>query len=262
MIGIFDSGLGGLTVAREIMERLPGYDICYLGDTARTPYGNKSPETIIRYARENTEFLLEHGAQLIIVACNSASAAALEALEASYSVPIIGVIEPAARRAVQMSRLKRIGVIGTRSTIASGAYDRAILNIDPSAVVIGHACPLFVPLIEEGWAKRGETKRIIRINLQGLKTKSIDTLVLGCTHYGFIKEEIGQRIGRKTILVDPAEECAKYVVDYLKEHPSLEARLSHTGRHRFFVSDITDHFHALAQQWLKMGLSLEKAELG
>jgi len=258
MISVFDSGIGGLTVVKEIVKQLPGMPVLYLGDTARTPYGNKSPETIRQYALQDAQFLISQGATMIVVACNSASSNAYQLLTTNYKLPIFDVIIPAARRAVALTKKKRVGVIGTRATIGSRAYEKAIQTIDPNVTVIEHACPIFVPLIEEGWAKKGETTRIVKLSLQGLKTKNIDTLILGCTHYPIIRDIIQVKISKRVKLVDPAEEVVKELAQYLKTHPKLAQSLRSTEDHRFMVTDVTEHFQAIAQSWLNRSVKLEK----
>ncbi len=260
MIGVFDSGIGGLTVVKEIARQLPGYSVLYLGDTARTPYGTKSLETIRQYAQECVEFLLKHGAKLIVIACNSASSAWSAEFRTSLRVPVFDVIAPAAKRAVELTLKKRIGLIGTRATVNSGAYERAIHAIDSRVNVLGEPCPLFVPLVEEGWEDDAVTVQVVKRSLQGLKTKTIDTLIMGCTHYPILREIIQRKIGRKVKLVDPAEEVVKTLAAYLKEHPEIEKTLTRGQDHRFFVTDVTEQFQAVAQRWLKRSLRLEKAE--
>lgn len=261
MIGIFDSGIGGLTVVKEINRQLPGYSVLYLGDTARTPYGTKSLETIRTYTLEDAQFLVKHGAKVIVIACNSASSAAADDLRKALSVPVFDVIASAAAAAVRATKKKRIGLIGTRATVNSGAYERAIHVIDQKIKVLGQACPLFVSLVEEGWEKEGEAVRIVTRCLKGLKTKTIDTLILGCTHYPILKATIQRKIGRRVKLVDSSEEVVKTLAAYLKEHPEIEKTLTKGEDHRFFVTDITEQFHGLAQRWLKRSLKLEKAEV-
>ena len=210
MIGIFDSGIGGLSVVRELLKRAPDASFVYLGDTARTPYGNKSPDTLKRYASEDVKFLLDHGAETIIIACNSASSAAGDALRESFlNVQIFDVIQPAVEEAIRVTK-GRIGVIGTRATIASGAYERSIRK---QPFVISHlsleifstACPLFVPLVEEGWLKDAETKRIVRRYLSPLRRERIDTLILGCTHYPLLAPLIQRYMGKRVKLIDSGE---------------------------------------------------------
>lgn len=261
MIGVFDSGIGGLTVVKEIIKQLPGMPVLYLGDTARTPYGNKSPEMIQKYALEDAQFLIDQGAKVIVVACNSASSVASKILNSQFNIPIFEVITPAAKRATELTKKKRVGVIGTRATIGSLAYDVAMHAIDPAMTVIGQACPIFVPLIEEGWAKKGETKRIVKLSLQGLKTKSIDTLVLGCTHYPIIREIIQVKIGKRVKLVDPAEEVVRELKKYFQHNPTVAEQCRSQKDHRFMVTDVTEHFQSIAQSWLKRSVKLEKVTI-
>ena len=193
MIGIFDSGVGGLTVARAVMKQIPGYDIVYFGDTAHTPYGTKSAETVIGYTINNIEFLLSQGAELIVIACNTASSVATARVLERFSVPIFEVITPAVELAVQTSKNLNFGIIGTRATITSGIYEKKIIENQPQARVYSAACPLLVPLVEEGWLNKAETAMIVKKYLQPLKTRQIDTLILGCTHYPLLKKVIQRK---------------------------------------------------------------------
>ena len=211
MIGIFDSGLGGLTVARAIMEQLPGYDIIYLGDTARTPYGPKSPETVIRYAIQNTDFLLGRGAKIIVVACNTASSVATDPLGQQFDVPIFEVVTPAVELSINVSKKSSIGVIGTRATINSGVYERRIKERLSDAKVYSAACPLLVPLVEEGWMKKPETRMIVKKYLHPLKVRQIDTLILGCTHYPLLKKTIQHKIGKRVNIIDSSDAIAEKI---------------------------------------------------
>jgi glutamate racemase len=240
MIGIFDSGVGGMTVARAVETLLPDLQIIYYGDLARTPYGNKSPETIIEYAINNTEFLLDHGAQAIIIACNSASSVASEILRQKFDIPIFEVITPAVEQAVAATSSGNIGVIGTRATIRSEIYDKKIKQKAPELRVFSIACPLLVPLVEEGWIDTRETKMILRKYLAPLKQKQIDTLVLGCTHYPLLKDLIQHRVGKKRIrLIDSSIEVALTLQTYLNENPDFCKTLQYGGANTYFVSDIT-----------------------
>ncbi|MCP4215293.1 MAG: glutamate racemase, partial [bacterium] len=205
MIGVFDSGIGGLTVVRALFEKLPGYDIVYFGDTARTPYGSKSPGTLVEYAIEDTRFLIEKGAKLIVMACNSASSVATEDVSKEFDVPIFEVVTPAAKLSVETTRAGSIGVIGTRATINSGIYEKKIRQIDPEIRIYPASCPLLVPLVEEGWLKRPETVMIVKKYLHPLKVRQIDTLILGCTHYPILKKIIQRKIGKKVSLIDSSE---------------------------------------------------------
>lgn len=247
MIGIFDSGVGGMTVARAIEQLCPDLPLVYFGDIARTPYGSKSPDTIIRYSRFNTDFLLDQGAELIVVACNSASSTAADALRTHYSVPILDVITPATAKAAKLSAAGRIGIIGTRATVKSGIYPQRIRAARPEAKVFSLACPLLVPLVEEGWLSRRETKMILRRYLHPLRLKKIDTLVLGCTHYPLLKHLIGPRIGNQVRLIDSSVEMALHVQAYLDDNPGLKEKLRGKGEpSRFYVSDCTEAVEQMA----------------
>jgi glutamate racemase len=239
MIGIFDSGIGGMTVARAVETLLPGLAISYFGDLARTPYGSKSDSAILDYSVENTEFLLRHGAQLIVIACNSAASVATETLRAEFSVPIIEVISPAVREALRLTRSGRLGIIGTSATIRNNQYEKQIHGVHPEFRVYSQACPLLVPLVEEGWLNKRETKMILRRYLHPLKDKQIDTLVLGCTHYPLLKHLIQPRIGKRVRLIDSSEAVARSLKSYLEDNPQLLTVEDQAPEHRYFVSDLT-----------------------
>jgi len=239
-IGVFDSGIGGLTVLKALSEALPAEDFIYLGDTARAPYGTKSTEVIIRYSRENTEFLLAKGIKLLVVACNTASAVALEAISQQTSVPVVGVIEAGARAAIKASRSGKIGVIGTEATIASGAYTRIIRQLRPHAEIYTRACPLLVPLAEEGWTDNDVAELTVEHYLRSLKTSGIDTLLLGCTHYPLLAGPIGRVVGSEVRLVDSASATAAAVRELLSAH-RLAAK-GGNGRRSFFVTESPDRF--------------------
>ena len=240
MIGIFDSGVGGMTVARAVETLLPDLQIIYYGDLARTPYGSKSSETIIEYSINNTEFLLNHGAKTIIIACNSAASVASDILRQKFDIPIFEVISPAVDRAVAATYSGNIGVIGTRATIRSQIYDKKIKQKNPEFRVYSQSCPLLVPLVEEGWTDARETKMILRKYLHPLKQKQIDTLVLGCTHYPLLKNLIQHRVGKKRIqLIDSSVEVALTLQTYLDENPDFNKTLQHGTENKYFVSDIT-----------------------
>ncbi len=256
-IGVFDSGLGGLTVVRELIRQLPNESIIYFGDTARVPYGPKSADTIIRYSQDIARFLEAQRVKAIVVACNTATAHALPTLRAQLDMPVIGVIEPGARAAVKASRGRRIGVIGTRGTIRSRAYDKAISALAPDATVTTAACPLFVPLIEEGWLDGEPTRIIARGYLEPFTDGRIDTLVLGCTHYPLLKTVIGETIGREVRLIDSAQETAAETARVLREK-DLEAT-GGNARYRFAASDDPEQFLAVGQRFL--GAPLERVEL-
>ena len=208
-IGVFDSGVGGLTVLHEIVSALPHEDTVYLGDTGRYPYGTKSAETITRFALENVEFLVGRGVKMLVIACNSVSAVALDAIRARWSLPVVGVIEPGARAAVARTRTNRIGVVGTEATISSGAYTRALRALGPTVEIYMRACPLFVPLAEEGWTDGPIARQVAETYLASLAKSGIDTLVLGCTHYPLLKPLIAEVMGPDVAVVDSAVETAR-----------------------------------------------------
>lgn len=265
-IGIFDSGVGGLTVLREIMQVLPQEDTLYFGDTARVPYGSKSPETVTRYAGEIASFLIKRDIKLLVVACNTASAVALPTLKRTLSIPVVGVIEPGARRAALVTRSGRIGVIGTAGTIRSSAYTRAIKRLNPDAEVLTRACPLFVPLAEEGWTDNQVARLTAQIYLQELKEAAVDTLVLGCTHYPLLKTMIADVMGPDVTLVDSAEETALTVAAILESKKLLRPP-SEKGNHSYYVSDIPAGFVRVGNRFLggKLGdvfqVSLDEEEV-
>jgi glutamate racemase len=247
-IGIFDSGVGGLTVAHALLEALPAEHLVYLGDTGRTPYGTKSAETVTRYSLENVDFLLARSIKLLVVACNTASAVALDAIAARAGVPTIGVIEPGARAALARSRSRRVGVIGTEATIAAGAYTRALRAGDATVEVYTRACPLFVPLAEEGWADGPVVQQVAETYLASLTRSGIDALILGCTHYPLLRQAIGQVMGEGVTLVDSAEETAREVAAQLAA--TGMARPAGTGATSFFVTDVPDRFVRIGQRFL------------
>ena len=250
-VGVFDSGVGGLTVAREIMRNLPSEKIVYFGDTARVPYGNKSKETIIRYSRQIIRFLLEQQVKAIVIACNTASAFALDAVREELEIPILGVIEPGAYVAAKETKNKRVGVIGTIGTVGSGIHEAFLRKLDPDITVIGKACPLFVPLVEEGWLHDPVTKEVAQRYLGELKEKEIDTLILGCTHYPLLRSTIREVMGEGVRLVNPAYESALTLGRILEREWLLR---TDGGReefpYRFYVSDLADEFKTFANSIL------------
>ena len=257
MIGIFDSGIGGLTVVRALMKQLPGYDIIYFGDTARTPYGSKSPDTVVQYSIENTEFLLKKGAKIIIMACNTASSVAFEKVTEKFHYPLFEVISPAVKLSIKRSEKKRIGVIGTRATINSGAYENKIKEISPEARVYSTPCPLLVPIVEEGWLKKPETNMIIKKYLYPLKIKQVDTLILGCTHYPLLKNIIQRKMGMKVNIIDSSFSTAENVKNFLQKNPGIDCKMSKKGEAVFFVSDLTPQFEKIAKVVLRKNICLE-----
>lgn len=255
-IGIFDSGVGGLTVYREVRRRLPNESTLYLGDTARIPYGTKSLATVRRYALENSRFLYRQGIKMLIVACNTASALALSALEEASDVPVIGVIRPGATRAVAATQNKRVGVIGTLATVQSGAYTQSIHDIDPSVEVFSKACPLFVPLAEEGEVNSDITLGVAKKYLIDLKDQKIDTLVLGCTHYPILREVIAGVMGPGVALIDSADSVAEAAAGILRSQSLLKPSADRTSR--FYVTDSASRFQAVAELFL--GKTVEHLE--
>jgi len=247
-IGLFDSGIGGLTVLHKIIEVLPKENTIYLGDTARAPYGTKSVETVLRYSFENAAFLIEKGVKLIVVACNTSTALALPRLKDKFPLALIGVIEPGVRRALQVTRNKRIGIIGTEATIQSGAYTKALKARDERVEVYSRACPLFVPLVEEGWTDNAVASMTVETYLGSLKQSGIDTLILGCTHYPLLKKAIRTYLGKGVALIDSAEEIAKEAGSVLKKQSLV--RKSGRGSHSFFVTDAPDRFVKIGHRFL------------
>jgi len=256
-IGVFDSGMGGLTVVREMMSQLPNESIIYFGDTARVPYGPKSPDTVLRYSREITSYLKDEGVKALVVACNTATAHALPALREEFDLPIVGVIEPGARAAVSATKTRHVGVIGTAGTIKSGAYEKEIKRLLPEAAVTAQACALFVPLVEEGWVDTEPTRAIARNYLAPLVAAEVDTLVLGCTHYPLMKTVIGNVIGRDVRLIDSAHETAREAGEVLRAS-SLDNQTPNGARYRFIASDAPDTFLSLAQRFL--GSPIDRVE--
>ena len=249
-IGIFDSGIGGLTVVRQLQKVLPNEDIVYLGDTARVPYGSKSPETVIRFAREDTQFLLDQKVKAVVVACNTASAWALSVLERDFKIPIFGVILPGARVALQKTKNKTIGVIATSATVRSQAYTRAILARDDEVRIYARACPLLVPLVEEGWLNHAVTRAVLEEYLEPLLRRNIDTLVLGCTHYPLLKTAIRRVVGKRVALVDSADSCARFVRERLEFLGLINVERRRRGHIEPYVTDETERFTELAEKFL------------
>ena len=252
-IGVFDSGIGGLTVVRALRELLPNENIFYLGDTARVPYGGKSAATVERYSLEIVAMLLQEDCKMIVVACNTSSALALPGLEEHSSVPVMGVIRPGAQAAVAATRNGHIGIIGTRATIRSGAYERAIQALDPNLRVLARPCPLFVPLIEEGWLESAITDQVVRQYLEPLVEEGIDTLVLGCTHYPLLREAIGRFLGDAVTLVDSARNCA-HAVQQLLDAEGLRTASGIEGELAVALTDPPDAFLDVARHALQLDL--------
>jgi glutamate racemase len=257
-IGVFDSGIGGLTVAQEVIRQLPRESVIYFGDTARVPYGPKSPDTVRRYSREIAAFLHEQGVKGIVVACNTATAHALGTLREEMDMPVIGVVEPGARAAVAATRTGRVGVIGTVGTIKSGAYERAIRGLNPDVIITARACPLFVPLVEEGWTEHEATRLVAREYLAPIVAADIDTLVLGCTHYPLLKALLSDVLGAGVRLIDSAEETAAETARTLAT-ADLTASPDAEPSYRFIASDDPLQFLQLGQRFL--GGTIEGVEI-
>ncbi|KXL54088.1 glutamate racemase [Anaerotignum neopropionicum] len=251
-IGIFDSGVGGLTVVKQVMKVMPHENIVYFGDTARLPYGSKSKEAVTKFSKQNVRFLLTKEVKAIIVACNTASSNSLEELHKAFDVPIFGVVDAGVAEALRTTQNKKIGVIGTAGTVRSRAYEKMILRQEATMEVFSKACPLFVPLAEEGWTENEVARLTAENYLEGLLAKGIDSLVLGCTHYPLLKRCIGTVVGENVKLVDPAKATAKQVKLFLQEKgiTNLEEK---TGERTFYLSDYTDMFYSICQKALKQG---------
>ena len=250
-IGVFDSGMGGLTAMRQLLRVLPNEDLCYFGDTGRVPYGNRSRDTLIKYARQDVAFLRQFNPKAIVVACGTVSTTALSILQAENDIPILGVVEPAAEMAVRMSKSGRIGIIGTSASIKSGAYGAAILKRNPEAVLISRACPLLVPLVEEGRVHLSDTVTVelVREYLAPMKEAHIDTLVLGCTHFPLLSEIIAAEMGEDVVLVDTGRQCAEAIAELLRKNDALTDRKTE-GTRRYFASDSPTDFVQQAESFL------------
>lgn len=277
MIGVFDSGFGGLTILSALLKRLPQYDYLYLGDSARTPYGSHSDETIRRYSREAVEFLFAQGCRLILVACNTVSAVALRELQEEYLVKpgvqdrkILGVIFPLMEKAVELSGHGRVGVVGTRATVQSGAYEREIKKLMPNGHVYSQACPLLVPFIEEGWERKPEAIRVLKKYVRSLKTCRLDTLILGCTHYPLMHDTFARAMGKNVHVLDTGPTVAESLADYLQRHPGVEGVVKaapppergeggvEAGTRRFLTTGDAARFKELGSRFL--GRPIEKVE--
>ncbi len=259
-IGVFDSGVGGLTVAREIMRQIPNERIVYFGDTARVPYGSKSKDNIIKFSRQIIRFLQTENVKAIVIACNTASALALDEMQQEFDLPILGVVKPGAKVAVETTANKRIGLIGTEANIRSGVYTRYIESLDDEAKVFEKACPLFVPLVEEGWLHDDITLQVASRYLEELKEKDIDTLIMGCTHYPLIRSTIRKVMGDKVNLVNPAYETAIELKNLL-ERDNLANKCdvdSPSSMYRFYVSDAEEKFKLFANSILPFDITMTK----
>lgn len=252
-IGVFDSGLGGLTVFKVLARRMPEESLIYFGDTAHVPYGSKSPEAIARFSSTIAIFLAKRGIKLLVVACNTSSAWALPAIRRAVKIPVIGVIEPGARGAVAVSRGGRIGIIGTEATVKSGAYERAIKALKKSARITSAACPLFVPLVEEGWWSGAVVESVARKYVAPLKKARVDAVILGCTHYPYLKPVLARAFGSRVRLIDSAEETARETQAVLRDL-GLRAPRGSRGRREFYASDAPERFKRLARRMLGTGV--------
>ncbi|MBI4994395.1 glutamate racemase [Candidatus Peregrinibacteria bacterium] len=250
-IAIFDSGYGGLTIMKEIISLLPDYDYIYLGDNARTPYGNHGKEIVTRFTEEAVNFLFNQNARLIIIACYTASSLALRELQGKYlrdpksnfrDRKILGVIKPVVEKAVKESRYGRIGVVGTRATVASGAFEIELKKQKPDIIVSQQSCPLLVPLIEEHWHKKPEAMMILKKYLRPIKNRNIDTLILGCTHYPLMLKDFKRMLGKRIKVLDSGKIVAESLTDYLKRHPEIESQLSTGGTKKFYTTDDVEKF--------------------
>lgn len=255
-IGVFDSGVGGLTVVREIMRQIPNERIVYFGDTARVPYGSKSKDTVTRYSRQIVRFLQSYQIKTIVVACNTASAYALDDIEKETDIPMIGVVKPGARTAAEVTKNGRIGVIGTEATIGSKLYNQYIKQLNSGVRIYGKACPLFVPLVEEGLWQDPVTDEIATRYLTELIDIGIDTLILGCTHYPLIRSTLGRIMGETVTLVNPAYETARELKEMLKSRELLNDKRPALGenQYQFYVSDMADKFKNFANSIIKYGI--------
>jgi glutamate racemase len=260
-IGFFDSGIGGLTVVKSVSQLMPNENIVYFGDTARVPYGSKSNETVIEYSIQAANFLLRKNIKLLIVACNTASSVALKELRKFLTIPVIGMIEPGAKMAVSESKNKVVGVIGTRATINNKAYSTELKKLNPKIKVYEKACPLFVPLAEEGWMDHKATEIAAKEYLAELKEKNIDSLILGCTHYPILMPVIQKVVGKSVKLIDSGSPAAKIVEEYLNGR-GLRNQSVHHGQSEFYVSDVPTTFREVAERFLGRKLThLHKVEL-
>jgi glutamate racemase len=269
MIAIFDSGYGGLTVLKPIMDLMPEYDYLYLGDNARMPYGNHSTENIIKFSEQAVDYLFKEGAKLIIFACNTTSSTALKHIQTKYlkgkeekDRKVLGVLIPAAEKAVTITKNKKVGVVGTRATVNSKVYETEIKKIDPNIKVYQKACPLLVPFIEEGWHTKPEAVSILKKYLRPLKSNKIDTLILGCTHYPIMQKSFEKIMGKKVKVLHSGQATAESLKDYLKRHPEIESKLSKNRTRKFLTTDNPEKFKEFTEKHFGMKIKLpQKIEL-
>ena len=252
MLGIFDSGIGGLTVVKEIFKNLPKYQIIYFGDAARLPYGTKGTDFIKRYSAKIIDWLIQKKAKIIIIACHTSSAWASDFLKKRFNkIPIFEVISPALNEVLSAAESKRIGIIGTPGTIKSGSWKKKLLAKDPSLKIYSKSCPLFVPLIEEGWINKKITREIVKKNLEPLKLKKIDVLVLACTHYPLLEKEIKKVLGKKIKIINPAESLVKSIKLFFKNNPDVALKIKKGKNHQFYFSDEPYNFNKISMICLK-----------
>ena len=271
MIALFDSGIGGLTVLKPVLEKLPQYDYIYLGDSARSPYGGRSEESIKKFSEEAVEFLFDRGVKVIIFACNTASSVASRHVQQKYlkgdkekDRKILGVLIPVAEEAAEKSKKGRVGVVGTKATIASKSYETEIQKLNPEIRTYGQACPLLVPFIEEGWHTKPEANSILKKYLRPLKTYNIDTLILGCTHYPIMQKQFERYMGKQVEVLNSGEIVAEKLKTYLGNHPEIESLLSKSAKPKreFLTTDDPEKFKAFAEKTLSMKISkVEKVTL-
>ncbi len=259
-IGIFDSGVGGLTVTGRVLQVMPNEEIVYFGDTARVPYGSKGKDTITRFSCQDVRFLLSKNVKAVIVACNTASSNSLEYLQEKFPIPVFGTVIPGAVEAARQTKNKRVGIIATAATVRSGAYEKEIKNADSSIEVFSKACPLFVPLAEEGWSNDEITYLTAKKYLEPLLAEGVDTVILGCTHYPLLKECIQKVVGENVTLIDPAYETAVRVDDYLNRN-AMTRTVDKKPEYKFFVSDTTDTFDRICSEALKRKFSAEEINI-
>ena len=260
-IGVFDSGVGGLTVAKQIIKILPCEDIVYFGDTARVPYGAKSPETITKFSEQIIRFLLEKNVKAVVIACNTVSSNCYESLSETFKeLPIIEVVTPGVESCLKTTKNKKVGLIGTKGTVTSGAYERRLKAADSEIQVFKKACPLFVPLAEEGWTENDIAKLTVKEYLSELVNNGIDSLILGCTHYPILKATIGEFIGEKITIVDPAKETAHKLMEFLEKNDMLTEN-EYEGKKEFYVSDNYANFDQLCKRVLKYKCKAEKVDI-
>ena len=258
MIGIFDSTIGGLAIAGAFEQLLPKHSLVYLGDIARAPYYRKTTADIVQYSIENTQFLIERGAKIVVIGSSSAASVATEIIQQTFNIPVFEILTPAVQEAVRLSERQRIGIIGTHATISRNLYSDAVTCSQPECRVFSKACPLLVPLVEEGWVRKKETKMILKKYLYSLKNQQLDTLILGCTHYSLLKKLVQSRIGKKVTLIDPSVEVAKHVKQYLEKMPDLlqPEKISQV-QHRYIVTGLTETTENVAAQILKRPTQLQ-----